>query len=156
VLLTLAVDVDKTQKMPGVASDGEFWVSKALATIEMLENDTKHVTLLEDVDAEDQRVRTLARHVVDTLKQVPANQQEAVKGAELLLLASVLHQYSADNEGTKTDVLEVGMVSNTLESPNADNLPGLCRRYDPYVCLWEQKGQEITEIVRSCRCSARF
>jgi DNA polymerase phi len=149
----MATDDGRTLKVSGVASDGEFWISKALTIVEMLKNDTKYVTLLEDVDEEVERIRALARHTVDNLKQVPDNQQEAAKGAELLLLASVLHQYSADEEGTDTEVLEVGMVSNTRESPNADDLQGLHRRYDPYVCFWRQ---EITDTVCSCRCRVHF
>ena len=103
----MAADGDKTQKMSGTASDGEFWVSKALFTIEALEKDVKHVALLEDVDKDSTTIRTSARHVAGTLKQVPVDQGEAAKGAELLLLGSVLHQYIADEEGIDTDVLEV-------------------------------------------------
>lgn len=143
----MAADDGKTLKVSGVASDGEFWISKALTTVEMLKNDTKHVALLEDVDEDVERIRTLARHTADTLKQVPDTLQEAAQGAELLLLAGVLHQYSADEEGTDTAVLEVGMVSDARKSPDADDLQGLRRRYNPYVCFWRQKEQEIADTI---------
>lgn len=107
-------DDEKTQKVSGVASDGQLWVSRALATVEMLEKDTKHASLLEEADKGDQTVRTKARQVADTLKQVSGDQQETAKGAELLLIASVLQQYSTDNGETDTDALEVRMVCACL------------------------------------------
>jgi len=99
-----------------VASDGQVWVSKALVTIEELEKDAKHVALLEEVDEEDRIVRTKARQVADTLKQVSADQQEAAKGVELLLLATVLQQYSADDEETDVAVLEVCIIYLPLKA----------------------------------------
>jgi hypothetical protein len=131
----VAADGDKSQKVSGTASDGEFWVSKALSTIEALEKDTKHVTLLEVIDKDDKLIRTSARHAVDNLKQVPANQEEAAKGAELLLLGSVLYQYSADEEDIDTDTLEVRIVSAAFENLDTDDLPGLRRGHDSYVCF---------------------
>jgi DNA polymerase phi len=111
----VAADGGKTQKVSGTASDGEFWVLKALFTIEVLEKDIRHVTLLEEVDKDSTTIRTSARHVANTLKQVPVDQGEAAKGAELLLLGSVLHQYIADEEGIDTDVLEVRIFSAFLK-----------------------------------------
>jgi len=60
-------------------------------------------------------IRTSARHVADTLKQVPVDQGEAAKGAELLLLGSVLHQYIAGGDGIDTDVLEVRIFSRFVD-----------------------------------------
>jgi DNA polymerase phi len=99
-----------------VASDGQLWVSRALATIEALKEDTRHATLLERVDEDVQNVRTKARQVADTLRQRSHGRQETAQGAELLLLATVLQQYSADVEETDMEVLEVCMVYIVLES----------------------------------------
>lgn len=93
--------------MLGVASNGEFWISRTLETIEVLEKDTKHVNFLEEVDEDDRAVRVKARQLVETLKKVPADQQEAAKGAELLLSATVLQQYNADEGDADADILEV-------------------------------------------------
>ena len=131
----VAADGDKTRKMSGTASDGEFWVSKALFTIEALAKDVKHVTLLEDVAKDSMTIRTSARHVADTLKQVPVDQGEAAKGAELLLLGSVLHQYIAGGDGIDTDVLEV-RIFFLPKNLDADTILGLRQCHDSYVRFW--------------------
>ena len=61
---------DKTSKVAAVASDGEFWVSKVLASIANLEQDTKHVSLLSEVDDDDQALRQKARDVIGHLRTV--------------------------------------------------------------------------------------
>lgn len=57
-------------KIPGAASDGRFWVDRVLSTIELLEKDTKHVTILTEVDEEDQASRSKARQLTARLKTV--------------------------------------------------------------------------------------
>ncbi|GBE82630.1 hypothetical protein SCP_0410150 [Sparassis crispa] len=103
---TVIKDDNKTTKMPAVASDGELWISRVLSTIEKLEQDTKHVKPLVEADEEDQRLRSNARQVVERLKKVSDDQREAAMGAELLLSATLLHQYCMNEE----------MDSDTLES----------------------------------------
>ena len=61
---------DKTAKVAAVASDGRFWVSRVLATIEELEKDTKHVRPLSEVDEDDAELRQKARQVLARLKDV--------------------------------------------------------------------------------------
>lgn len=95
--------------MSGVTSNGEFWVSRALGTIEILEKDIKHVSLLEDADEDDQAVRAEARRLVETLKKMPVDRQDAAKGAELLLSAIVVQQYNANEEDRDSAALEVRM-----------------------------------------------
>lgn len=102
----VCADDGKAQKLAGVAADGEFWISKALATIALLEKDTKHLTLLEEADEEDLAIRLKAQQLVQTLKDVPADRQEMAKGAELLLMATVMQQYGAD-ESRSANGLEV-------------------------------------------------
>lgn len=115
---------DKTQKVSGVASNGDFWVSRALRTIEILEKDTKHVSLLEEADEDDEVVHVKAQRLVETLKKMPADQQDTAKGAELLLSAIVLQQYNANEEGTDNAALEVCIVLS-FYGFNIDNSPGL-------------------------------
>jgi DNA polymerase phi len=57
-------------KTPAVASDGRFWVAKVLETIEHLEKDSKHVSLLAQIDEEDQLLCTKAREVCKNLRMV--------------------------------------------------------------------------------------
>ena len=56
--------------MAAVASDGAFWVSKVLSTIDQLSQDTKHVSLLCDLDDEDKALRAKARELAERLSKV--------------------------------------------------------------------------------------
>jgi hypothetical protein len=133
--------------MSGIASDGESWVSKALATIEELEKDAEHVSLLEDVGKEDQVIIALARQTTNALKQVPADQEEIAKGTEMLLLGSVLHRYCAEEDHDDAEVLEVRSVSDVFENFDVSFLLGLHRRHLSYVCIRKQKEQETPKGI---------
>jgi DNA polymerase phi len=62
---------DKTSKVAAVASDGEFWVSKVLSTIDKLEKDPAHVSLLANEDDEDEHALFLrAKELIGRLKLV--------------------------------------------------------------------------------------
>jgi len=121
---------EKSSKVAAVASDGEFWVAKVIDTIQALEKDTKHVSLLTQSEEEEISLRKKALQLADRLKdvcesfflkkcallmsfrwQVSGEMQEAAKGARLLLLATVLHQYcsSGQDEEMHGDALEVGV-----------------------------------------------
>ncbi|OBZ75369.1 DNA polymerase V, partial [Grifola frondosa] len=95
---TLVKEDNKTSKTSAVASDGQFWVSKVLHTVELLEKDTKHVRLLADVDEEEQELRTKARQLAERLRNVSDDRREAARGAELLVSATLLHYYCADED----------------------------------------------------------
>ncbi len=62
----------KATKVAAVASDGRFWVSRVLATIEQLEKDTKHVRPLNEPEAEEVEQRQKAREIISRLKDVSA------------------------------------------------------------------------------------
>ena len=67
----LALPEDKSVvKVPGAASDGRFWVDRVLSTIELLEKDTKHATILTEVDEEDRALRSKARQLAARLQTV--------------------------------------------------------------------------------------
>lgn len=61
---------DKLLKTHAVASDGDFWVAKAIFTISQLEEDKKHVLLLENVEEEEQVLRVKAKETVESLRKV--------------------------------------------------------------------------------------
>lgn len=88
---------DKTAKVAASASDGQFWISKVLATIEELEKDGKHVTLLSEIDEDEQALRQKARGLIERLHKASDEKGDAAKGAELLLSATLLHQYCVDD-----------------------------------------------------------
>lgn len=57
-------------KVPGAASDGRFWIDRVLSTIELLEKDSKHVTILTEVDDEDRALRAKASQLSARLQTV--------------------------------------------------------------------------------------
>lgn len=61
---------EKSTKVSAVASDGEFWVSKVLASVGQLEKDTKHVTLLVELDEDEQALCTKAKELAARLSNV--------------------------------------------------------------------------------------
>ena len=95
--------------MTAVASDGDFWISKVLSTIEELEGDKKHVSLAVDIDEDDRALFTRARETIISLRNCKGDQQESAKGAELLLLGTVVQHYCAgdDEDSMDSDALEV-------------------------------------------------
>lgn len=105
--------------MTGVASNGEFWISRALRTIETLEKDTKHVSLLVGADEDDVAVRDEARQMIKTLKEMPADRQDAAKGSELLLSAIMLQQYNTSEEDMHSAALQV-RIFLSLHDPDID------------------------------------
>ena len=61
---------DKASKVAAVASDGRFWVSKVLSTIDQLNQDAKHVSPLSEVDEEDKAFRKSARELTERMSKV--------------------------------------------------------------------------------------
>lgn len=50
--------------------DGDYWVSRVLETIDQLEKDSKHVSLLVNADQEHQALRSKARDVAERITKV--------------------------------------------------------------------------------------
>jgi DNA polymerase phi len=94
-----------------VTSDGEFWLSKVLSTIDELEGDKKHVSLAVEIDEDGSALFNRARETIVKLRKLKGN-QESAKGAELLLLGTVLQQYCVGDEedSMDSDTLEVGYL----------------------------------------------
>ncbi|KAJ7489850.1 DNA polymerase phi-domain-containing protein [Mycena galericulata] len=85
---------DRVIKCPAIACDGEFWVSKVITTVERLKDDPKRVTFLADEDEDDVNLHTEVKDAVNKLRGVSGPQQETAKGAELLLLGTLLQHYT--------------------------------------------------------------
>ncbi|KAF9477373.1 hypothetical protein BDN70DRAFT_914180 [Pholiota conissans] len=100
---TVVKNDDKLIKLAAVASNGEFWISKVLARIEQLENDTKHASLLTELDEEDQILHGKARDTISKLRKILNDQQESAKGAELILLGTLLQRYCASDDDDDAD-----------------------------------------------------
>lgn len=61
---------EHTHKETGVASDGEFWTSKTLFTIALLEKDAKHVKPLVAIDEEVQALLAKTDKAINQLRKV--------------------------------------------------------------------------------------
>ncbi|KAG9226432.1 hypothetical protein CCMSSC00406_0003311 [Pleurotus cornucopiae] len=85
----------KSAKIPGVASDGQFWVCRTLSTITKMEGLKKYVKPSHAFDEENKQVLASANETLVMLQKKSADQMTA-KGAELLLAATVVQQYCAD------------------------------------------------------------
>ncbi|KAJ7751995.1 DNA polymerase phi-domain-containing protein [Mycena metata] len=103
---------DRTIKCPGIASDGEFWVSKVIGSIEHLKEDTKRVALLAETDETDSALHNRVQETVQKLRGVSSNQQEAAKGAELLLLGTLLQHYAEEHP----DVVDTASLEDCLDA----------------------------------------
>ncbi|KAF8911087.1 DNA polymerase phi-domain-containing protein [Gymnopilus junonius] len=106
---------DKVTKVTGVASDGEFWISKVLSTIEVLEADERHIELLADVDEDVAAFQAKARETIGKLRKIHGEQSDSAKGAELLLLGSLLEHYctTVDDENVDSGALEACIEAAT-------------------------------------------
>ncbi|RDX52694.1 hypothetical protein OH76DRAFT_1399938 [Lentinus brumalis] len=96
----------KATKVAAVASDGRFWVSRVLATIEQLEKDTKHLRPLNEPEAEEVERRQKAREIISRLKDASEERREEARGVELLLAATLVHTYCADDNDADLETLE--------------------------------------------------
>ncbi|KAJ7470617.1 DNA polymerase phi-domain-containing protein [Mycena latifolia] len=104
---------DRTIKCPAIASDGEFWVSKVVTSLELLQEDPKRVALLAESDENDKVLHTKVKDIVQKLREVSGAQQEAAKGAELLLLGTLLQQYTEEQPDRDTATLEDCLDAST-------------------------------------------
>ncbi|RDB24111.1 DNA polymerase V [Hypsizygus marmoreus] len=115
---TVVKSGDKSSKVAAVASDGEFWVSKVLTTVQALEQDSKHASLLNAPEDDVLALRTRALELATRLRSVSDEQQEAARGAELLLLATILQQYcTGEQEEVDTEALEACIDGATRMFP---------------------------------------
>ncbi|GLB35405.1 putative DNA polymerase phi [Lyophyllum shimeji] len=109
---------DKSSKVSAVASDGEFWVSKVLRTILVLEQDSEHVALQNPLDDDVLALRNKAQEIAAHLRTVTEEHQEPAKGAELLLLAAVVQQYcTEEDDEVDTEALEASIDGATRMFP---------------------------------------
>lgn len=59
---------DKISKIPGVASDGAFWISRILDFITRMKSDTKHLTSLTEENEETKQAYEKVLEIVDKFK----------------------------------------------------------------------------------------
>ncbi|KAF5365721.1 hypothetical protein D9758_003270 [Tetrapyrgos nigripes] len=94
---------DSKTKLPGAASDGQFWISKVLATIDQLKNDSKHASFISEMDEEDEVARLKAKEVLGKLRTVSGDNKDAAKGSELLLSTLLLESYCSEDSSASVE-----------------------------------------------------
>ncbi|KAN0076879.1 DNA polymerase phi domain containing protein [Tylopilus felleus] len=81
---------EHTHKETAITSDGEFWTSKTLATIALLDKDAKHVKRLIDIDEEVQATLAKTEKIIGQLRKTNDDKREVARGFELILSSFLL------------------------------------------------------------------
>lgn len=135
-----------------MASDGEFWVSRVLATIEMLEEDTKHVSLLVEADEDELELRQNARKLLLRLREVRTLFSTGRSRSDFCSDRSSLkklrapkgHSYSWARHFSTDTVL---MTSKQQTPMHCRYVPTFCnRRSILNVCLTELHRRRISHV----------
>ncbi|KAJ7905348.1 hypothetical protein B0H14DRAFT_2659931 [Mycena olivaceomarginata] len=144
---TLKLDEDRTIKCPGIASDGEFWISKVIGSIEGLKEDTKRVALLAESDETDIALHQKVTETVQKLRGVSGAQQEAAKGAELLLLGTLLQNYDCVDASTRMPAAE-DSADAPLEAVDimVDTIIGFLEKSTAYM---RAVGNQVFSLISS-------
>jgi len=116
---------EKAQRFTGITLDGQLWLSRVVEIIWKLEQDSKHVALLSELDEDDRQKLEHGRRTVAWLRkvrlrfvfvvfsseifecQVSGDQREHAEGVELILQSFIIQFYIEDSEGRDTSLLEV-------------------------------------------------
>jgi DNA polymerase phi len=61
---------EKVQRFTGITSDGQLWLSRVVQIIRKLEQDSKHVALLSELDQDDREILEHAHRAVAWLRKV--------------------------------------------------------------------------------------
>lgn len=126
---------EKSVKVTGATSDGELWVSKILLEVVDLARDSKHLIRLGLTEEESQEELSLmdrALAIIERLQavcttdqstdaadfrpQVKESRNEAGRGAELFLAATLLHHCLSDERGNDDEIVEVSFTFKFLFS----------------------------------------
>ncbi|VDB99939.1 unnamed protein product [Peniophora sp. CBMAI 1063] len=103
----------KTTKVTGVASDGRYWVSRVVSSINQLAQDTKHVKAVVEFDDDDNAALEKAEGVLRASK----GEGEERQGAELSLGSAVLLQRVGAEDATSTLETCADAVHKLLSPP---------------------------------------
>ncbi|CAE6452304.1 unnamed protein product [Rhizoctonia solani] len=94
----------ESTRVTSSAADGELWITKATNIVEALEQDSSHVSPLAETEEEVAVLRTRARKVLKAIRKKQDTDDDASRGAELLISALLLETYNEEEDDI--DVLE--------------------------------------------------
>ncbi|KAF8843637.1 hypothetical protein BDN67DRAFT_945267 [Paxillus ammoniavirescens] len=117
--LTVIKQGDQTHKETAIASDGEFWMSKALATLAQLDKDAKHVKAHQDIEEEAQALFVKTQKAISQLRKI-SEDKEIARGFELVL-SSLLLQCRCGEDGSLEN-LESCLNATSKMFPNEKTL----------------------------------
>ncbi|TRM61838.1 DNA polymerase phi-domain-containing protein [Schizophyllum amplum] len=138
--ITVKTEDGKTSKLSGTTSDGEFLIVRILGHIATLEQDTKHLASLADGDDEEQQLRTKAKEIMGKLQKLEDN--DAAKGAQLLLAVTLLQRYCSVDGGASADEdnddEQVADTDDLETSANSDEPPAVDVLVDTIIGFLEK------------------
>jgi len=85
-------------KGSAIAADGELWVAKVVALCRILDSDSKHVSLANELEDEEKEVLLKAFEQLSQFEKVTDDYKDASRGAELLTLSLILLQYCGEGQ----------------------------------------------------------
>ncbi|KAH7340489.1 DNA polymerase phi-domain-containing protein [Rhizoctonia solani] len=96
-------ETGESTRVTSSATDGELWIAKAAKIVEALEQDSSHVSPLAETEEEVVALRARSRKVLKAVRKKQGVDDDASRGAELLISALLLETYNEEND---SDVLE--------------------------------------------------
>ncbi|CAE6439768.1 unnamed protein product, partial [Rhizoctonia solani] len=88
----------ESTRVTSSATDGELWITKATNIVEALEQDSSHVSPLAETEEEVAALRTRARKVLKAIRKKQEADNDASRGAELLISALLLETYYEEED----------------------------------------------------------
>ncbi|KAJ1310167.1 hypothetical protein OPQ81_006911 [Rhizoctonia solani] len=123
----------ESTRVTSSATDGELWVTKAAKIVEVLEQDSPHVSPLAETEEEVVALRTRARKVLKAIRK-KQEVDDASRGVELLISALLLETYN-DEEGD-SDALESCLdATEKLFNPSKNSKPAEDDEHSPIDLL---------------------
>ncbi|CAE6520437.1 unnamed protein product, partial [Rhizoctonia solani] len=94
----------ESTRVTSSAVDGELWIAKAVKIVEVLEQDSSHVSPLAETEEEIIILRTRARRILKAIRKEQGKDDDASRGTELLISALLLETYNEEEDDS--DALE--------------------------------------------------
>ncbi|GAB1517408.1 DNA-directed DNA polymerase [Rhizoctonia solani] len=102
--LRSACESGESTRTNSSAADGELWITKAVKIVEILEQDSSHVSPLAETEGDVIDLRARARKVLKSIRKKQTEGDDASRGTELLISALLLETYN--DEEDNVDSLE--------------------------------------------------
>ncbi|QRW27168.1 DNA polymerase phi subunit [Rhizoctonia solani] len=92
--LRSACESGESTRTNSSAADGELWITKAAKIVEILEQESSHVSPLAETEGDVTDLRARARKVLKSIRRKQTEGDDASRGTELLISALLLETYN--------------------------------------------------------------